>query len=157
MSKSKLTIKQEKFVLKYFECGNASEAYRHAFSASKMKADTIHKRASELLANGEVAGRLAELQNKAEEESRWTVKKLIDAQTEIFEAGMGRLRTNHLVTKGLGDGVSEPVNMDMYDTNLSNAKGALIEIGKLIGAYEKDNSQKAGEMDIVAMLKKVAK
>ena len=29
-SVQQLTIKQEKFVLKYFECGNASEAYRHA-------------------------------------------------------------------------------------------------------------------------------
>ena len=44
-----LTIKQEKFVLKYFECGNASEAYRFAYSAKKMKPETIKRNAHNLL------------------------------------------------------------------------------------------------------------
>jgi hypothetical protein len=61
------------------------------------------------------------------------------------------------VTNGIGDGMSETINMEMFDTNLASAKGALIEIGKLIGAYEKDNKQKTGELDLLAILKSVAK
>lgn len=60
-----LTPKKEAFCLAYLETGNASKAYRRAYSAEKMKPETIHKRASELLADGEVAGRIAELQQAA--------------------------------------------------------------------------------------------
>ena len=60
-----LTPKKEAFSLAYLETGNASEAYRRAYSAEKMKPETIHKRASELLADREVAGRIAELQQAA--------------------------------------------------------------------------------------------
>lgn len=64
-SEERLTAKQENFCLAYLETGNASEAYRRAYSAEKMKPETIHKRASELLADGEVSGRIAELQQAA--------------------------------------------------------------------------------------------
>lgn len=57
-----LTPKQEKFCLGYIETGNASEAYRRAYSAGKMKEATIWRRAKELLDNGKVAARIAELQ-----------------------------------------------------------------------------------------------
>ena len=57
MAEGKLTIKQEKFCNKYLECGNASEAYRFAYECSKMSDETVWKRSSELLQNGEVTGR----------------------------------------------------------------------------------------------------
>ena len=40
-----LTIKQENFCNYYLECGNASEAYRRAYSCSNMKGDTINRKA----------------------------------------------------------------------------------------------------------------
>ena len=62
MSKAdRLTPKEDAFCLAYIETGNASEAYRRAYSAKKMKPATIHVRASELLDNGKVTVRLAEL------------------------------------------------------------------------------------------------
>ena len=60
---NKLTVKQEKFANKYLECGNASEAYRYAYDCSKMNEETVWKRAWELLKNGDVTGRVKELQN----------------------------------------------------------------------------------------------
>ncbi|WFE85066.1 terminase small subunit [Parabacteroides chongii] len=44
-----LTIKQENFCNYYLECGNASEAYRRAYSCSKMKDESVNSRAYELL------------------------------------------------------------------------------------------------------------
>jgi len=49
---SNLTPKQEKFCNLYLETGNASEAYRSSYSASRMKPETIHRRAKELLDHG---------------------------------------------------------------------------------------------------------
>ena len=73
-----LTQKQENFCLKYVETGNASEAYRFAYRADKMKAETIHKRASELVSDREVAGRIEELKGMA-------VSKAIMSRTEALE------------------------------------------------------------------------
>jgi phage terminase small subunit len=78
-----LTPKQEAFALAYVETGNASEAYRRAYNAGNMKPETVNKRASELLANGEVTGRVAELQAKAVERHVITVDDLI---AELEEA-----------------------------------------------------------------------
>jgi len=152
MSK-KLTVKQEKFVLKYFECGNASEAYRYAYSASKMKPQTINRKALELLDNGTITARLKELQAKAEEESKWSVEKIIKAHTRIFEIGIGDVSSSHIVTEGAGEGISNTLEVEMRDTNLAAAKGSLVEVGKILGYYEKDNKQKAGEVSIADFAK----
>ncbi len=47
-----MTIKQENFCNYYVETGNASEAYRRAYSCSKMKDGTVKVKAAELLKNG---------------------------------------------------------------------------------------------------------
>ena len=57
-----LTPKQEAFTLKYVECGNASEAYRHAYDVGEdTKPETIWKEAHTLLADPKVARRVLEL------------------------------------------------------------------------------------------------
>jgi len=56
-----LTPKQESFCLFYLETGNASEAYRRAYSYQKMKPETINRTAKGMLDNPKIAARLAEL------------------------------------------------------------------------------------------------
>lgn len=81
----KLTQKQENFCLKYVECGKAAEAYRHAYSAENMKPETVHKRASELLDDGEVSGRIEQLKEEHRARHRVTVDDLLE---ELEEARM---------------------------------------------------------------------
>lgn len=131
----KLTIKQEKFVLKYFECGNATEAYRHAYDASKMKDTTVIKRASELLANGDITGRLKELRAKAEEESGWSVQKVLEHYSEVIEIGLGRKASKHIVTEQAGDGISKTLEVEMCDTNLPAVNTALTSVAKHLGMF----------------------
>lgn len=69
-----LTQKQETFCLAYIETGNASEAYRRAYNTGKMKSETITKRASELLADGDVAGRLEDLRAPVREKAQLTLE-----------------------------------------------------------------------------------
>lgn len=57
----KLTQKQESFCLLYLETGNASEAYRRAYSCEKMKPETINRTAKEMLDHPKIAARVAEL------------------------------------------------------------------------------------------------
>lgn len=84
-----LTGKREAFCLAFMETGNQSEAYRVAYDAGNMKAETIHKRASELMGNREVKGRIAELQQMAAERALVTVQSLTQ---ELEEARALALR-----------------------------------------------------------------
>ena len=79
-----LTPKQEKFCQLYIELGNASEAYRQAYNASKMKPETIKRKAKELLENGTItATYIAELRLEHKERHNINVDDLI---AELEEA-----------------------------------------------------------------------
>ena len=85
-----LTPKQDNFCLAYLETGNASEAYRRAYDAKRMKDETIAKRAHELMANGKIAGRLDELRRPAVEAAQVTLadhlRQLADLRDKALSA-----------------------------------------------------------------------
>jgi phage terminase small subunit len=56
-----MTIKQELFAQAYIETGNASEAYKRAYN-TQANANTINRKASQLLKHPEVIKLLADLQ-----------------------------------------------------------------------------------------------
>lgn len=78
-----LTEKQAAFARAYIETGNASEAYRLSYDAARMKDETVHVKASELLKNGKVTVRIADLQAEAAERHDITVDSLV---VELEEA-----------------------------------------------------------------------
>lgn len=82
--KSKLTIKQEKFCLKYLECGNASEAYRHAYSCANMKPETVNNKACDLLKKGEIRVRVDELQEEAKRKSDITKEEILGLCVKVI-------------------------------------------------------------------------
>lgn len=65
----KLTIKQENFCNIYIETGNATEAYKQAYDCGNMKYDTIVRKASELLKNGNITAMLEEKRISLNKES----------------------------------------------------------------------------------------
>ncbi|EAT2899699.1 terminase small subunit [Enterobacter roggenkampii] len=84
-----LTIKQEAFCQAYIETGNASEAYRTAYAADKMKAEAIHVNASKLLDNAKVALRVKELQGEIKQRHNVTVDSLLKELEEARQAALG--------------------------------------------------------------------
>lgn len=90
--KKGLTIKQEKFCNKYLECGNASEAYRYAYDCSKMGYETVWKRASELMQNGKVAGRIKELQSSFQKKTEITKERVLN---ELVKIGFSSIAYMH--------------------------------------------------------------
>lgn len=85
----KLTIKQEAFCLAYIESGNASEAYRQTYKTERMKAPTVNRKAKELLDNGKITARLAELRKPIMERHNVTVDSLLAELEEARQVALG--------------------------------------------------------------------
>jgi phage terminase small subunit len=82
-----LTQKQETFCLAYIETKNASEAYRRAYNAEKMKPSTIWRKAKELMDNGNVTARIEELRASVREAAQVSIEgHLNDLKTLRDEA-----------------------------------------------------------------------
>ena len=82
-----LTPKQENFCLKYLKYGNASEAYRQSYNASRMTDKQIWEEASKLLKHHKVSQRLEELNSKA-------VSNAVMTRQEALERLSGFARTD---------------------------------------------------------------
>lgn len=78
-----LTPKQEAFCQAYVELGDASEAYRKAYDADKMKPESIHRKAKEVKDNGKVTARILQLQGEIKQRHNVTVDSLL---AELEEA-----------------------------------------------------------------------
>lgn len=72
-----LTIKQENFCKSYVETGNASQAYRLAYNAEKMKNNSVNRKAKELLDNVKITARISQLQKVIENRHNITIDSLI--------------------------------------------------------------------------------
>ena len=72
-----LTIKQEKFAQLVVELGDNSKAYRGAYDASRMKPESVHRKARELIENVKVAARIDQLRAEAAKAHRCTVDSLL--------------------------------------------------------------------------------
>lgn len=79
----KLTLKQENFCNFYIETGNASEAYRRAYAAEKMKDETINRVAFDLLNNPKIAARIKELQGELKAISDITKERVLEELSAI--------------------------------------------------------------------------
>jgi phage terminase small subunit len=86
--KSKLTEKQESFCRAFLETGNASEAYRQSYDASKMSEACLNVKACELLKSGKISVRLEELRAPIIQKHNITIDSLI---AELEEARMAAL------------------------------------------------------------------
>lgn len=83
-----LTLKQENFCLAYLETGNASEAYRRAYSAGKMSGPTVHRTAKELLDNPKIATRLDELRAPATQQGLISYESHLKRLAELRDAAL---------------------------------------------------------------------
>ena len=78
-----LTHKQDHFCIAYLETGNASAAYRHAYDAQAMKPATINRKAKELIDNGKITARLAELRAPILDRAQLNLERHLDILARI--------------------------------------------------------------------------
>lgn len=81
-----LTAKQEAFAQAVSGGMNRSDAYRSAYDASKTKPEVVSVKASQLMAGGKVAVRVAELQAALADKQLWT---RIDSVAELADIARG--------------------------------------------------------------------
>lgn len=72
-----MTPKQEGFCQAFIETGNASEAYRQAYDADRMKPETVNREAKALTDNPKIAARLAQLRADHVERHNFTIDDMI--------------------------------------------------------------------------------
>lgn len=89
----KLSVKQENFCNYYIECGNASEAYRRAYSCSNMKDESINRKAIELLNNGKITARVKELQEELKNKSDITKEEVLNMLKSFMYADIRNFLT----------------------------------------------------------------
>jgi phage terminase small subunit len=119
-----LTQKQENFCLAYIKTGNASEAYRQAYNAEKMKPETIHVKACELLQDGNVSVRVKELKDKAESKAIITLEQRKELLSRFAweEDATNAMKAMDLLNK------MESVYIQKQQTELSGAVGVTFQI-----------------------------
>ena len=122
-----LTPKQEAFALAYVETGNASEAYRRAYDAGNMKPETVTKRASELLANGEVTGRVQQLQAATVERHEITVDDLIRELEEARTAASNQEKPQAAAMVAATLGKAKLLGMLTDKTELTGKDGGPVD------------------------------
>lgn len=88
MKEKKLTIKQEKFINKYLECGNASDAYRFAYDSSKMKEETVRSKACILLTKGNIRAIMEEKQDELKKKSTITKERILKELENILDSNI---------------------------------------------------------------------
>ncbi|MEY2960489.1 MAG: hypothetical protein RLZ60_319 [Pseudomonadota bacterium] len=71
-----LTAKQEAFVQAYLRTGHQRAAYRAAYDAENMTDAVVDVKASELMRNGKVSVRLAEMQERTAKRTEITVETI---------------------------------------------------------------------------------
>lgn len=120
-----LTVKQEGFCLAYLETGNASEAYRRAYEAQNMKPETVNKRASELLANGEIAGRLAELREPVVRAAKLTLEAHLEDLRSLRDRAAEAGQYSAAITAETNRGKAAGLYLERHE--LTGANGGPLE------------------------------
>jgi phage terminase small subunit len=99
-----LTPKQELFCLEYIKTGNASEAYRTAYDAAKMKPATVNRSAKEVLDNPKIAARVEELRKPVVEAAQLTLAEHLRALKELRDAALAQNQFGPAVTAEVSRG-----------------------------------------------------
>lgn len=97
-----LTPKQENFCLAYLETGNASEAYRRAYNAEKMKPETACRNAKTLLDSSKIAARVAGLKAVAQERALVTVQSITQELEEARALALATETPSAAVAASMG-------------------------------------------------------
>ena len=87
----KLTPKQEAFCQAYIQTGKKSAAYRMSYNCSKMKNESINRKAVELFDNGNVTARIEQLQSAVAERNKITIDEIVSSLADMVRFEIAEL------------------------------------------------------------------
>lgn len=138
-----LTVKQEKFCQAYVETGNASEAYRSAYSADKMKAESVNRKAKELLDNGKITARVSELKGDHRKRHNLTVDDLLLELEEARKAALSAETPQSAAAVGATMGKAKLLGLDKVIVDHQSSDGSMSQTPTkiiLVGGGNSDGS-----------------
>ena len=128
MDKIKLTPKQERFCQVYIETGNASEAYRQAYNAEKMRPDTINNKAYGLLQKGGIRARLDELRAEHKKRHEITVDTLVAELEEARKLAFETDKAAAAVQATMGKAKLLGLVVEKQETNIVQPPKIIVEL-----------------------------
>lgn len=159
-SPDQLTTKQEAFCLAYLEAGNASEAYRRAYDAGRMKAETINRKAKALMDDGKIAARIGELRAAVAKRTVISEVRVIEETARIGLFDPARLFDEEgalLPIQKMPEDVRAAIASIEFDdagrvkkVKAWDKNSALEKIMRHLGSFERDNRQRATLFDGVS-------
>lgn len=120
-----LTPKQEKFCIVYRETGNASEAYRQAYDASGMNANSVNRKAFDLLEHGKIRARLDAMAKETAKRHQLTVDDLIAELEEARKAALGAETVQASAAVGATMGKAKLLGMDKQIIDHMSSDGSM--------------------------------
>ena len=109
----KLTAKQEAFAQGIADGLGQADAYRAAYDAEGMKDNSIYPKASELMKNGKVSARIAELKAAVQEKQLWSREMSVKALVQAYKEGSGSVKVSAVKELNAMHGYNEPAKMQM--------------------------------------------
>ena len=128
MDKIKLTPKQEAFCYGYVETGNASEAYRQAYNAEKMRPDTVNNKAYGLLQKGGIRARLDELRAEHKKRHEITVDTLVAELEEARKLAFETDKAAAAVSATMGKAKLLGLVVEKQETNIVQPPKIIVEL-----------------------------
>ena len=128
MDKIKLTPKQEKFCQVYIETGNASEAYRQSYNASRTKPEVVAVKASQMLANGKVAVRIDALRALHQKRHEITVDDLVAELEEARKLAFETDKAAAAVQATMGKAKLLGLVVEKQETNIVQPPKIIVEL-----------------------------
>lgn len=110
-----LTAKQEKFCQSIADGMSQADAYRAAYSAGNMKAETVQNKAHVLMKGGEVRARVNELRGALSASLIWTREQSVEVLAEIARGAESRPGEKVSAVKELNSmhGFNEATKLDV--------------------------------------------
>lgn len=137
---SKLTDKQERFCQLYIETTDASEAYRGAYDAKRMKPNTVNRKASELKKQPQIDARIKELQGEHREEHGITVGTLLDELEEARQAALTAETAQASAAVNATMSKAKLLGLDKQIIDLQSSDGSIKPVFNIVGVSPGDNS-----------------
>lgn len=108
-----LTPKQEQFAQNVASGKTQADAYRAAFNASKMKAETIQQSASRLMADRKVSARVKELREQVANRHLWTREDSVRVLREVAGSEKGSERVQAIKELNAMHGFNAPQKVEL--------------------------------------------
>ena len=121
-----LTGKQEKFCQCIADGMTQADAYRTAYNAGKMKPESVQVNASKLMADANIALRVAELRGALAQKALWTREKSVAGLVKAFQvaedAGNAAAMTGSIKELNAMHGFNAPAKVDLMNSDGSMAR-----------------------------------